>query len=150
MGHLEGPYTSSPQQRMADAGHVNPDLMGSSRLQAALQVSEASEPLQYPVMGDGISTASFIYGHFFPVHRMSADGSVYRALFFLQVSVDDGPVFPGDGMVFKLLRQKAVGGVRFADHKGTGGILIDPMDDSGPHHPVDFRTAGLCSDTSAH
>src|SRR5699024_6182535 len=66
-----------PQKRVSDAGHMHADLMGSARLQTALDIRIGAEALQHPVMGDGTLSSGADYSHFFPLYGMAPDGRVY-------------------------------------------------------------------------
>ena len=70
------------QKRMADAGHVYPDLVGSSCFQASFDMSIATETLKHPVMSHCLFSVSFIDAHLFPVRRIPSYGPVDGALIF--------------------------------------------------------------------
>ena len=90
------------QQRMTDAGHMHPDLMGTPRLQLALYISVFTKTAKYPKMCHGMPAAFLIDSHLFAIGGMSAYGFVHGSLLFLYYAVADGPVTPGDGMLLQL------------------------------------------------
>ena len=75
--------------------------------------------------------------HALPVPGISADISCDCSFIFPDISVDNTPVAPRDGMGLKLRSYVAMGGVVLAYDKGAGRILVDPMDDTRPQLSVD-------------
>ena len=84
---------------MADACHVDPDLVGAAGLQPALDISERAKTLQYLIMSDSRTAVSCMNAHLLPVVLVPADGGVYGSCIRLQVAMDDGFVDPVDGML---------------------------------------------------
>lgn len=78
------------QQRMSQTAHMHANLVGSSGFQPALNIGVLSEALQHPVMRYRILPVFVVHCHFFPVHRMAADGGVYNAFLLFDPSMDDG------------------------------------------------------------
>lgn len=87
------------QDGMADAFHVNPYLVCAPCLKLAFDIRIIFKELQYMVMSDGRFSTGNICRHFFSANRMPSDGSVYRTV-FCEPSMNDGPVFPSDGVFF--------------------------------------------------
>ena len=91
------------QERVSDGSHMNPDLVGPSRLQLTLYMVVLSVQMaDHPVMGHCPLSILYIDGHLFPVHRASADGLVNGAFFLRKVIVDDGLIFSCNTVVFQL------------------------------------------------
>ena len=129
-----------PQDGVADIGHVDPDLMGAARLQTALHVRTAGEPLQHGPVGHRAPAARH-HRHLLPVRRVAADGGVHRAAVLPEIPRHDAPVDPGQGVVLELGGELLVGEVVFGGDKEAGGVPVDPVDDAGPQLPADAGQA---------
>ena len=75
-----------PQQRMADGGQMDPNLVGTACFQPALHMGIARIAGQNGPVGHRLPAVFAVNGHLFPVHRMAADGSVHSATVFPTVS----------------------------------------------------------------
>ena len=122
---------------MADTRHVNANLMGASRLQPALHIRKLAEALQNPVMSHGFAAILLIDTHLFSVHRMAADGPAYGPLVVPHHAMDNGVVFPRNGVHLQLLRNGVVRHIVLTDDENTGRVHVDAVNDSRSHHAVD-------------
>ena len=137
---LFGPVHRVPQDRMADVGHVDPDLMGAAGLQPALHIGKAGEPLQYLPMGYG-GPAVCHHRHFLAVCGMSADGRVHSAGVLPEVSHHNALIDPGQRVVLELGRELLMGEIVFRRDDEARGVPVDPVDDSRPQLPADAGEA---------
>ena len=103
-------YKRQPQDRVAQVGHVDPDLVGPAGLQPALHIGKAGEALQHLPVGHGAAPPRD-HSHFLPIHWMAADRSVHSPRLLPEPANDDTAVGPGQGVVLELGRQALVGGV---------------------------------------
>ena len=63
---------------MAQAGHMNPDLMRPAGFQAAAEMGVAGKVFQHLPIGDG-GAAVGQHRHFFPICGVAANGEIGRA-----------------------------------------------------------------------
>ena len=96
-----GSIYSVTQDRVANIGHVDADLVGAARLQFAAEVRAAFQGLQHLPMRDRRTTASDDR-HFLPVPLASPNGGVDGAGGFFHVAGYDALVGPGQGVVLEL------------------------------------------------
>src|ERR1051326_921981 len=117
-------------ERVADMGHMNPDLVGAAGLQPAFDEARdgfsvlAGEALQNAPMGDrGPATGS--YRDLVAAPRMAAERGVDRALRCQRRAPDEGQVGAlkgaGPAMVSELRRQRLMGTVGPGHHHQPGG-----------------------------
>ena len=117
------------QQRMAQMGHMDPNLMGPAGLQTAADMGIALIAANDLPMGDR-PAALRVDGHPLPVGPVTGNGGVHRAGILPEPAHGDGLVGPGQRMVLKLLRQGEMGHVVFGGDDQTAGVPVDPMDDT--------------------
>ena len=89
-----------PQQRMPCGRQMNPDLVGSSGLQPAFDLSVFPKTLQHRIMGHRRFSVLLVDCHAFAIFRISADGRVDHPAVLQKDAVDDGPVPARDRMLF--------------------------------------------------
>ena len=123
---------------MAQVGHVDANLMGAAGLQAALQVGAAGVAPQYPPVGHR-RTALGVHRHLLPIHRVAANGGIYRAAVLLKAAYRHRLIYPGQGVVLELGGQGQMGPVIFRRNDEAGGVPVDAVDDAGAQLPVDAR-----------
>ena len=90
------------QQRMPDACHMDPDLMGSSRLQSAAHMGIAIVPCQNFPVSNCRSAVSLDNCHPLTVNRVSSDGAVNRSACFLQSSPYHRFIYAGQTAICQL------------------------------------------------
>ena len=117
--------------------HMDPDLVGTSCLQAALHISSISKALQYLVMGRCIFAVFVINGHFLTVYRMTPDRTFDPACIFFKIATDNGSVPSFNCVLLQLLCKVFMGNIIFTYKNRSCGIHIDPVDDPRPHHTID-------------
>ena len=124
-----------PGHRMAQGGHMHPDLVGAAGFQPGFQQRKGPIALQHPPMGHR-RPAGRIDGHALAVRSAPADGGVDRALVLPQVAFQYGDIGAPGGMGLQLVGQALVGQVVFGHHHQPAGHLIDPVHDPGPQGPA--------------
>ena len=82
------------EERMPDAGHVNPNLMRPPRLQPAAHPGIRVVPGQYLPMRHCRAAVRCRHGHAFAVRRMPPDGSVDDPAFLPQSAAYHCLVYP--------------------------------------------------------
>ena len=68
---------------MTNAGHMNPNLVGSSRFQLTFYVRKTAKALQDAVMGDRIAAILLINAHLLAVSGVASNGGMNRSGFVL-------------------------------------------------------------------
>lgn len=96
-------------------GQVDPNLMGTSGFQTALQMRIAGKPLENLPMRDSGLAVFFSDCHAFAVDGVAADGSVDCAAVLLDSTDYDAFVGPGQSVVFELGRQRLMRKIVFCD-----------------------------------
>lgn len=125
------------QQRVADAGHVDPDLVGATGLQTAADMGIA------PISGDdlpvGHGRLCVFTGdsHALSVRRMAAYGRVHRAAVLPEIAPDNGLIFAVKAVVGELSGQALVSKVVFCYDQKPGGVLVNTVDNTGALLPAD-------------
>ena len=71
------PINRVTRHRVAEVGHMDPDLMGASGLQSAGNIGKSRELLQHLHMGDGRFGVLLGDAHFFSVVGASSDRGIY-------------------------------------------------------------------------
>ena len=120
---------------------MDPDLVGPARLQAALQVGIAGEPLQDRPVGHGWPPGQVVHCHPLPVRPVPGDGQVDGPAVGLEAPDDHRLILPVEGVVPELIRQGQVGRVIFRRDQQAAGVPVDAVDDAGADHPADPRQA---------
>ena len=116
---------------------MDPDLVGTAGLQAALHMGIAGIAAQDGVMGHRPPAVFPVNGHLLPVHRVAADGGVHGALVLFQTAHRHRLIGAGQGVVLELLGQSQVGAVVFGGDDQPRGVPVDAVDDPRPQHAVD-------------
>lgn len=120
--------------------HVNPDLVGSSRMEVAHDESRFLSCPENLVIGNCVFAVRGIeHCHFLAIARISADVSFYRGGCRRGDSRCDSEVLFDDGPGSKLTREVLVGEVVARDDDAAAGILIEAVDDPGTLDPTDRR-----------
>ncbi len=113
------------QERMPNGRHVHPNLVGSSRLQAALDIGIIPKTFQHLIMCDSLFSIFLVDRHPLSVLLVPADGRTYCPLVLFYHAVHDGAITPVQGMRLQLLRYPPVRRVVFTDDKGTRRVSVD-------------------------
>ena len=121
---------------MADAGHVDTDLVCPPCLQFTFDISVITEPFKDAVMGNRMPAVRRFGAHFFAVHRMTPDGGIHSACILLQIPVHDRMVPPCNVMLLQVVSKDLMGSVVLADQKRSCRVHVDTVYDSGPQHAV--------------
>ncbi len=116
---------------MALVGHVDPNLMGATRLEPARNQRKSGEGVQYRIMGDSMATVRDDR-HFLTVFGMPTNGGVNLSLNGLRRPFDNGPIQAGCGVCFELLGQMLVGVVIFCDNQQAAGLFVQTMHNARP------------------
>ena len=125
------------QNRVADMGHMNTNLVGASRLQLAAHVGITPVAPDHLPVGHRIAGIAGSDGHLLPVGRMAADGGIHSSGVLPEAAADNGLVGSGHGVILQLGGQHRVGKVVFRHRQKAGGILVDAVDDAGAQLAVD-------------
>ena len=128
---LFGPIHRIPQNRVADVGQVDPDLVGAARLQAATQMGDAGIAGDDLPMCHGLPPPLAHHRHALAVHRMAADGRVDSAAVLPEIAHRQALIRPGQGVVRQLGRQGQVGRVVFGGDNEAAGVPVDAVDNAG-------------------
>lgn len=113
-------------QRVANGGHVHPDLMGTAGFQPEAQQGIGAPFDQGLIMGhspgtSGVHPAGQLAGHI-------QDRGVYDALPGAYGTADQGQIFPVESAGMQHLPQQAVGMGVLGHHQQAGGIPVQPVD----------------------
>lgn len=146
LGLEAGAINLVAEQRMAEMGEVDTDLVGPSGLELAGQQGGdrlavfPGEGFQHLPMGHGFA-AALADGHFLAIMRMPVDRLIDGAAGPVRHAPDKGhvaaPHLAGAAMVGELGGERLVGAVVFRDDHQAGGVLVQPVDDAGPLHAAD-------------
>jgi hypothetical protein len=137
-------------QRVADMGHMDADLVGAASFEAAFDkaghgfaVLLLTKPLQHFKMRDGMAGVGLVFldnGLPGPVLMRAAERGVDGSRNFRRSAPDQSDIGPlqmgGETMVGKSFGQSAVGLVVFGDDHDTGRILVEPVHNARPLHPA--------------
>ena len=126
---------------MSDTGHVHTDLVGTTCFKTTFHIRGLAKTFQHFVMCYCIFTIFMIDGHFFTICRMPSNRSLYGSLILFQISLHNCPVASADTVTFQLFCQIPVSNIIFAYQQCPGGILINSVDNSRPHHSVNTGKA---------
>ena len=96
------PVNLISKKRVADARHMDTDLMGPACFQFKFHIGVFCKLFQYPVVGYGVFPIWYIYCHFFPVYGMPSDGAFYCAALLLCNAFYNSNIASGNGMCFDL------------------------------------------------
>ena len=86
------------QKGMVDIGHVDPNLMGTPRLQPRFNPRKGSKALQNPIMGNRSFGIFLCYRLLQPVLRISANRRVYSTCLIRKVIIYNGLIDSGNTM----------------------------------------------------
>ena len=118
---------------------MDPDLMGSPCLQAALHMGIAGVPGQDGPVGHRLPAIFGVDSHPFPVHRMPSNGSADRAAVLPEAPHRHRLIGPGKGVVLELSGQSQVGPVMLGGDNQAGGVPVDAVNNAGAQLAVDSR-----------
>ena len=93
------------------------------------------------VMGHGLLAIPYARCHPLAVRRIPSYRKVDHPLLLLQRAVYHSPVPAYDAVLLQLGGDGHMRGIVLADKKASGGIPVDPVNDTGPHHAVDAGKA---------
>ena len=130
------------QEGMAEACHMNTDLMRAPRFQAALDMTHAVKALQHPIMGDSIPRmrlGAAKHRHSLAVGGVTPDGGIDRSLILPQIADGNGMIDTADAVYLQLVRQRQMGRIVLGDDKQAARILVDTVDDAGTNNSADTR-----------
>ncbi len=122
------------QDRVADVGEVDADLVGPPGPGLAADEGEASEAFEDFVEG-GCLLAAVVEGSdgdLLAVGRVEAEGLLDVVGVARGGPVDQGEVFLADRPGFELAGELAVGPVVLGDDQEARGVAVEPVDDPRP------------------
>jgi len=122
---------SVPDHGMSDGVQMDPDLMGSPRLDFHLEECHRPEAFGDPPPRQSFPSPRAFRGHPFPVSGVPSHGKIDDALVPSHVAVDEGAVYFPDLPLPELIRQSFVGGVVFGDHHDPRRPLVEPVNNPG-------------------
>ena len=130
-------------QRVAEMGEMNPDLMGAARGEAAFDLRRmAVERALHPITGHR-RFASFLPDdrHLFTVGAAAANVASDLACGRGRHTPDEGGVRAIDAACGKIARQCMVRLLCLGDDHQAAGVLVEPMHDAGSADPADAGQA---------
>src|SRR5579875_394308 len=127
--HGVGAVEQVAAARVAQRGHVHPDLVGAAGLQADAHQAGRPERLKRVVVGDARPPAG---DHREPAvaGRMPPDGRVDGAAQRVRMPLDESVVRLGHGALAECLLEHAVGALALGDHHQPGGVGVQPVHDA--------------------
>ena len=130
-------------ERVADkcmtlVGHVDPDLVGPARHQAAVDQTGPVPAFLDGEDGSGWTTIPD-NGHPLTVLWVTVDGCIDHAFTLRETAVADGEIGLAHLTPTKGQSQRLVRPVRFGHDHEPGGVLVETVDDSGARDPTDPR-----------
>src|SRR5215470_9560522 len=118
-------------QGMAEGSEVDTDLMGTPRLETALEVGHPAETLENLEARDGaLARARTSHRHADPGARVARDRSVDHALGPLHDSVSEAEIAARHGPPAELRGEGIVGHARLGEDDQTRGALVESMNDA--------------------
>ena len=136
-GHgLFGPVHHIPQQGVPQIRHVDADLVGAARLQAAGDVGMAVLGVDDLPVGNCLPP---VWGdrHALAVCGVPPNGGVHRTAILPEGAHRHPVVQPEQGVILQLGGQGQVGPVVLRRDEQAGGVPVDAVDDAGTQLPVD-------------
>src|SRR6185369_781621 len=128
------------EQGVADRGHVDADLVGTSSLQPAFDQRGVVENVQAAPMGHcPFAPLAFDDRDLLAVGRGAGERRVDFALARLWHAIDDREVAAVDRMGSELLCKPLVCYVGLGDDEQAGSVLVDAVDDSRTGDAADPR-----------
>lgn len=135
------------EERMANMGEMDADLMGSPRLErAGYEARLVSIALDEPVVGARMpSAAGRDNSDFLTVGGVPGERGINRARGPLRSPPHEGEVLALEqerlAVVSKKRREALMRGIRFRNHEEARRILIESVHNAGPPHAPDARKA---------
>ena len=117
--------------------HMDTDLVCPTGLQLATDMGVTPVAGNDLPVGDGVAAVVRCDGHLFAVGVVPPDGGVHRAAVFPERSHNNGIVNTVHGMILQLGCQHCVSQIVFRHCQQPGGVLVDPVDDTGAQLSVD-------------
>lgn len=116
---------------MAKVSKMHPNLMGSAGFYMNLNKSMSCEPLFTFPIAYCVPAISFAYRHFLSMNRMPADRRHYAASIFRHDPAYQSKVVFFNLAILELVHQMGMGGFGAGDDHHSGGILVEPVDNTG-------------------
>src|SRR5690606_2542288 len=118
---------------VADAGEVDPDLVGPAGAGLDAAVGVAGEALDRLVVGAGVLGVLVVVadGHLDAVAGVVGDFPLYVVAVPVEHAGGQGDVLLEDLAEFELQRQLAVGLLLLGDQDGAAGVAVEAVDDAG-------------------
>ena len=139
------------EQRVADMGHVDADLVGPPGLQPAFdQACDRSgrrwgQGFFEPVVGDGMLAAGLEHGHLLAVGELAPERGIDRALGAVGHAPDQRDIaalhLAVGAVGGELGRQAPMRPVVLGDDHQAAGFLVEPVHDARPFDAADARQA---------
>lgn len=118
------------QNGVADAGHVEADLVGASGFNLHFQETAPTPGVIHFKSGHGVTSLG-MNGHLLAVLGAALHGCVDASGFRAGRTFDEGEV----GFAYVAIQEKfgklGEAGGSFSDHQGAGGVFVQAMHDSG-------------------
>lgn len=118
------------QKGVADAGHMDADLVGPAGLETAAYTAVTLIAGQNLPMGHGRAGIFFCDSHAFSVCGVPANRVGDRAAVFPETAPGHGLVLPGKASVRKLCGEPLMSKVILGSDQQARGIFIDPVNDT--------------------
>ena len=118
-------------------GHMHTDLVGTTGLQLTAHMGIAPITGNDFPMGHRIAGVPFGHAHFLAVRGMAANGRIHRTGIRFQIAANNTFIGARHGVILQLGCQHHMGQIVFCHRQQTGGILIDPVDDTRTQLSVD-------------
>lgn len=133
------PIDRIADKRVADVGHMDPDLVRPPCFEAALDLSRIKPELTgEPVVGDGMLAPSVTeYRHPLSIAPVSPDIAFDPSLSGLRHAEDEGGIKALNRMIRELFGQSLVGAIAFGDDQQAAGIFVYPVNDARPLDATD-------------
>src|ERR1700730_18276175 len=125
-------------QRVAEMGEMNPDLVGAARSQAAFDLRRMDAVCTLdPITGERRFSPSFRDARYlFAVHAAAADVAGDLARRHGRHTPDKGGVSAIDPACGKIARQRTVRHLGLGDYHEAAGVLVEPMNDPRAPDPA--------------
>ncbi len=126
---------------MADGGEVDADLVRTARHRLHLKKGEGAELLTDAVLRLRLAAAGDD-GHLLAVPGVPAEGRLDDALFRLGSAVHQGQVRLAHLPLLQLACELGSGALAPGDDEEARGVLVEAVDDAGPHRVAEGRQLG--------
>ena len=128
--------------RVAAMGEMDTNLVGASGLEAAFeQTGGVADDAAHPVVGHRRPAALGHDRHPFAVQRAAPDIAFDAARGWAGQSPYQGLINSRKASRGELIGQTVVRGVGLGGHHESAGVLVEPVDDAGPHDAANARQA---------